>query len=303
MQQQLNVTILGAAGFIGNAMSEFLESRSYQIMRVDIQKPQNASGNWIVGDICDAATLDKATANADVVFHFASMANPSLNFSNPEIEFAENLDPFWDLVECCIKNGVSKIAFPSSGGTVYREQNEACTEETPLNPRTPYAICKVTTEYLLQYFSSNSTLETTIFRIANPYGPGQKPKPGQGVISHWLRAIQNDQPLTVFGDLESSRDFIYIDDACQLMEIACQTPFRSEIFNIGTGQAISLRQIHETISKIFGKPIKTNERESRFIDRTSIALEPKKILKHFPEFKFTDFETGLRNTLSNWQSN
>ncbi len=296
------IVILGACGFLGASMTRHLTAAGHHVTAYCRRRPDELLGlphfKSVVGDIRDRWALAGAIRDADVVYHFASSTHPSLNYTDPAAEYSEALHPLIGLMETAAENGVRKIVFPSSGGTVYADGHQPRTEDCPTDPRSPYAILKLAAENLLIHSARQGNFSVDIFRIGNPFGPTQRPRPGQGVIPHWIDAIQHAKPLRVFGDGSAQRDYVYIDDLCQLMSLSCDRLEESGTFNLGTGKATSLNELLAAVHELVGHSYPVVRQPSRASDIFSIALCPDRLLKLAPGFRFTSIQQGLRSTLA-----
>ncbi len=295
------VVVLGAGGFLGSSMTRHLAEKGHEVIafwrqpRPDIEKLANVTS--IVGDIRDTWTLAKAIRDSDVVYHFASSTYPSLFYADPTAEYCEALQPLLLLMEIARQHGVRKIVYPSSGGTVYADSSSPRSEESPTDPRSPYAIFKLAAEHLLHHAARQNQFFVDVYRIANPYGPGQCARPGQGVLPHWFTALHNGEAIRIFGDGSAERDYIYIEDICRLMAASCDQIDESRTFNLGTGQATSLSQLAKIIRELTDKTCEIEFVPSRPSDVASISLSPNRILSSMPNFEFVSLRQGLERTL------
>jgi UDP-glucose 4-epimerase len=297
----VNAVVFGAGGFLGGALAKSLANSGYQTLACS-RKPIPSLANlpnlrFAYGDTQNEAFLRSVLPGTDVLYHFASSTYPSLNFENAKAEFDEALAPLFNLIQVAADVKVKKIVFPSSGGTIYAEQVAARTEESHTNPRTPYAIFKLAAESLLLHAADQGKFTVDIFRIANPYGPGQYPRPGQGVIPHWLSAILKRQPLTIFGDGTAARDYVFVDDFCKLVGLSMTRLEQNDVFNLGTGIATSLNELLEILRSQLNTPIIANYSASRAVDQTSVSLSACKLLMHVPGFQFVSVAEGVAKTL------
>ena len=300
-QQPRRVVVLGAGGFLGAAMTNYLSRLGHDVVAVsrspNILNRSQANVTVVAADIRDTWTIANAMDGADVVYHFASSTHPSLFFEDPASEYSEAMQPLIWLMEIAAKKKIKKFVYPSSGGTVYADSDLARTESFPTAPRSPYAIFKLASEQLLQHASRQGQFAVDIFRVGNPYGPGQIPRPGQGVVAHWVNAIANNQPIRLFGDGSARRDYIYIDDLCELLSISCHRITESDLFNLGSGKATSLGELLDQIQSLLPSPHPVEHIDARASDIHSIALRPDRLLEHFPQFKFTSLSAGLKSTI------
>ena len=258
---QRRIIVLGAAGFLGQSMVKRLASDGHQVVAFwrrpvpELQKLANVQS--VIGDIRDTWILADALQEVEIIYHFASATHPNLFFRNPAAEYWEALQPLLVLMETAARAQVQRIVFPSSGGTIYADREAARTEDSRVDPRSPYAIFKLTAEQLLLHASRQGDFAVDIYRISNPFGPGQRARPGQGVLPHWLEAIRQEQPIRIFGDGSAERDYIYIDDFCELLTHSCRPRSESEVFNLGTGTATSLNQLLAMLTSLLGRSLQT----------------------------------------------
>lgn len=298
------IVVLGAAGFLGHAMARDLAAQGHQVVaywrRPNPSLSQLPNVESVIGDIRDTWILADTLQGADIVYHFASATHPSLFFRNPAAEYWEALQPLLVLMETAARAQVRRIVFPSSGGTIYSDHEAARSEESKVDPRSPYAIFKLAAEQLLLHAARQGDFAVDLYRVGNPYGPGQRARPGQGVLPHWLDAIQQQQPIRIFGDGTAERDYVFIDDFCQLMRHACRRETDSHVFNLGTGCATPLAELLKLLEELLGRQLETTYLANSSASLQTISLEPNKLLEYFPEFRFTSLRAGLTQTLASY---
>ena len=299
---QRRVVVLGAGGFLGSAMTRHLAAAGHQVTaywrhpRGEIAELPHVTS--VVGDIRDTWTLAEAVRDVDVIYHFASSTHPSLFFHDPAAEYAEAMQPLIWLMETAAHNGARKIVFPSSGGTLYADDSEPRRETSTTDPRSPYAIFKLASEQLLLHAARQGHFSVDVFRIGNPYGPGQRPRPGQGVVPHWVEAIQQKRPIRLFGDGSAQRDYVFVRDACELMSLSLDRVEQSGIFNLGTGSATSLTELLRTFGELVAQTVDVERVPARASDIQSIALCPQRLVDLAGGYQFTTLSDGLRATLA-----
>ena len=301
VSERRRVVVLGAAGFLGSSMTRFLAGAGHEVVafwrqaQPAIEKLPNVTS--VVGDLRDTWKLSEAFQDADVVYHFASATYPSLFYSDPAAEYSEALQPLLVMLDTALQQNVGKIVYPSSGGTVYADSDQARSEDWPTAPRSPYAVFKLAAEQLLMHAARQKHFSVDIFRIGNPYGPGQRTRPGQGVLPHWIDSLHDGAPIKVFGDGSAKRDYVYIEDLCHLMALSCDRMQQSDTFNLGTGVATSLNELLETVQQLIHYPPEVQYLPGRASDIASISLCPDRVLTLSPEFQFTTLQQGLQRTL------
>jgi UDP-glucose 4-epimerase len=152
----------------------------------------------------------------------------------------------------CAEKGVKRIMFTSSGGTVYGNRKDCVpiTEDDPTLPVSPYGIAKLAAENYLRYFKAKYGVEYMVFRLSNPYGERQPFWRRQGVIAVFLDRIMKDEPIEILGDGTMVRDYIYVKDAANMMVRAFMSNPKHEIYNIGSGDGVSVNDIAKIIEKV-----------------------------------------------------
>ena len=199
-------------------------------------------------DLVEEPDFTHLLVGQDVVFHLLSTTVPTTSNLQISQELTANVVHSAKLFEACAACGVKKVVFFSSGGTVYGKA-AACPlcEDTPTDPITSYGIQKLTIEKLLYLYHHMYGFDYRIIRLANPYGPYQRPNGVLGAVTTFTYKALKHEPITVYGDGSVVRDFIYIDDAVRgiLNIVSGDAPER--VYNLGSGHGTSIREVLDTI--------------------------------------------------------
>lgn len=300
------ILVLGADGFIGSNLVKSLHKEGkYKIFAFDLFK-DGISRNldcfddnliMIQGNFLNREDLKKSLKGVDYVFHFISLTTPGSSMDDPLIEIDANIRGTVSLFELCVENKVKRIVFASSGGAIYGDQNKKIYDENDrTDPISPYAISKLTIEKFLKYFKKHFGLDYLILRYSNPYGPGQNVVGSQGIISIFLNLVKQNKPITIFGDGENIRDYIYIDDLVNITKRIFDKKTRYSIYNVGSGKNFKIKEIVEAIKKVTGKKIKVNKLPKRDIDVRKISLNIKRIKKEAAYKNFYSLENGIEKS-------
>jgi UDP-glucose 4-epimerase len=262
MNKPPNYLILGGAGFIGSNLARALIAQGIR-PRI-LCRPSSSIGNVsdilnhcevIYGDLMDDVMLRKATVGIDVVFHLVSTTFPSMTIESSAYDIMSNLLPSIRLVECCLANGVKKVVYASSGGTIYGEpQTQLISEDHQLVPRSAYGQSKLTIENHLNFYARSTALEVNVLRISNPFGPSQKLIGVQGVVAIALGCAFLQKTLKVYGQGAAIRDYVYIDDVIRSIIIAAQTN-GSSIVNISSGKGTSVMEVIRAVEAVSGRKV------------------------------------------------
>ncbi len=298
-RQSRRIVVLGASGFLGGNLARYLAMMGHDVLataRRDLSGygfPSNVSTRSV--DVGDLAGLIAAFTGREMVYHFASSTNLLTN-KQLDQELDATLTPAKNILAACKHTGVQQIVFPSSG-CVYAFNREPRIETSAIEASSPYAYAKLKLEELLLNEGQRCGCRAKIFRIANAYGPKQEPRSGQGVIPYWLAALRQGHNIVLRGDGKSTRDFVFINDVCQVLESVCQDLLQSEIYNLGTGNAVSLNELLITLGSLTGRSIDVSHQPQHATDFPGFALSPEKLLKEMPQFRFTPLRAGLVQVL------
>lgn len=267
----MKILVIGGTGFIGHHLSAALVQKGHEVVVLS-RSPNpvllpNKGVEYVIGNYFDEALLRACLKDVTVAYHLVSTTTPSTSNKDPFNDVSSNVGGIIRLLELCVEAGISKVVFPSSGGTVYGVPISVPLLEThSTNPICSYGITKLASEKYLHLFYYLHKLDYTILRIANPYGPGQDPTGKVGVISHFLNRLLHSQPVTIWGDGSVVRDYIFITDVvnalCRVLDFSTE----HKIFNIGSGTGSSLNELVESINDVSGFKLKVFYQKARPFD-------------------------------------
>lgn len=301
-----NVLVLGADGFIGsNLIRSLLSEEKYFIRAFDLFKDGQSRNlddlrdkiEIFPGNFLNHEDIRKAVEHMDYVFHFVSLTTPGSSMNDPLIDIDTNVKGTIVLLDECAKANVKKIIYSSTGGAIYGDQGlDRYCEDDNTNPVSPYAISKLTTEKYLEYFRINKGLDYLILRYANPYGPGQNIVGSQGIIPIFLNLIRQQKPIAIYGDGESVRDYIYIDDLIEFTKLLFPKKTKHHIYNIGSGKGENINEIVSLIQQVSGLKASIDFKPQRPIDVRRIVLDVSRSTEETQYKSKTSLEEGIRGT-------
>lgn len=304
--KKLKYLILGAAGFIGTNLSLALAKKANNyITLVDSKKEyfsvisgMNLKNVAIYEEKIDEnADFEKMLQGQEIVYHLVSTTVPSTSNQQIAKELSSNVIMTANLLESCVKCGIKKIIFISSGGTVYgKEQECPLKEETPTNPISSYGIQKITIEKLLYLYQYIYGLDYRIIRLANPYGPYQRPNGVLGAVTTFTYKAINHEKIIVYGDGSVVRDFIYIDDVIRAILNIETEAARHKIYNLGCGKGLSIKQLLYEIEQAFGMKLDIEYREGRQVDVPVNYLDISRYENDFGTLSPIEIKEGIRKT-------
>ncbi len=299
----MRAIVTGATGFIGSNLTAALLARGDVVVafarpgnRADVLR--TAGVEVVEGDLRDARTVEKLDLRgADVLVHYASTTTPRESVTDPDADLL-NLAASEALFAAAVEAAVGKIVFSTSGGTVYGDPSDIpVTEAHPVDPLIPYARTKVSTEMALERICDGSTAVPVCLRYGNPYGPNQYPAKGTGVVTAWLEAVRDGESIPVFGNLDSARDFLFIEDAVRATISAIDSTTARGTYNVGTGTATTLKEVLATIAEVTGEKMSLNVFPTRPSDRVSrIALDSARARDHFGWRPSITLKEGISRT-------
>lgn len=248
----MNILLTGGAGFIGSYLAAALLDAGHRVTVLDDlstgRREQIPRGcQFLQGDIRDAALVARSMEGQEVLIHHAGFTSVPESFEQPEECISVNVFGTLTLLEAAVTAGVRRVLFASSSA-VYADNGDPIKSEAevPL-PGSPYGISKLEGEHLLEWFRIRKGLTYVAFRYFNAYGPRQDPaSPYAAVIPVFLDWALRGEPLVLHGGGEQTRDFVFIKDVVAASLVALATDC-SGVYNVGTGEATSIRDLAKAI--------------------------------------------------------
>lgn len=229
---------------------------------------------WMQGDFSDPTSVAAAIADCDIVFHLVNATTPASANIDKVADLEANVVSTLRLLEACRAEGVRRVVFVSSGGTVYGVPDQIPTPESaPTDPITAYGISKLAIEKYLALYERTYGLESRILRVANPYGPYQTALKSQGIIAACLRKALAGQPIDIWGDGSVIRDYVYVHDVSKALIAAAVYEGKQNIFNVGSGTGESILGIVGIIEELMGAKLTLRFSNARSVDVPKSVLD------------------------------
>lgn len=305
----MEILITGGAGFIGSHILAQLQGRRdmdvvvFDNLSSGSKEHVPAGMELVEGDVCDEAAVDALFADHhfDAVIHLAAQTMVPTSVEQPVLDCRINLEGVLHVLEACRIHGTRHILF-SSSAAVYGDNLHIPLKETErLVPTSPYGITKMTTEHYLRVYHELYGMDATVFRFANVYGERQGEKGEGGVVSIFCKLLSQRQGITVFGDGNQTRDFVYAGDIAQAIIRAL--PLKGyHTMNVSTGQETSINDLIRSFEKAVGYtvPVQYTAPRTGDILRSVLSNEAlKRDLGFVPEM---DLEEGIRRTYDWYRS-
>lgn len=300
----MRVCVTGGAGFIGSHLVDRLIALGHTVLVIDnlttgVREFVNPKAVFIEMDVRDA-NIESIFADfkPQVVFHEAAQTMVPASMENPKMDCDVNLLGLVNILEASRKHKVEHFLMPSSAAVYGDLDTLPLTEDMIGKPTSFYGLTKLTGEGYLRIYEQAFGLKTVCFRYSNVYGPRQGDGGEGGVISIFTRLINEGQGLTIFGDGEQTRDFIYVDDVVEANIKAVNHPELTGVYNISTNTSTSVNKLVSYFKSISNKDLPVYYEEERTGDIRHSRLCNQKAKVDFDFLATVDLERGLRDTIS-----
>lgn len=303
MVKKQNILVIGGGGFIGAALLKSLvENEDYNLFVLEtpfanISKIQHLDKDITIfkGVLADYDLLQSIIADhsISIVIHLVSTLVPGSSYDDYKREFENIIFPTVRLMGLCAERDIKFVYF-SSGGTIYgNNSHEKFIEDDLREPISYYGLSKQIIEDSILFEHRRANLRYLIVRPSNPFGPGQSLNGVQGLIAVAIGKILAQEPIIIWGDGSSVRDYIYIDDLVSTMFELIHKDIENEILNIGSGIGYSINDILSHLKNIVGENINVQYETSRSVDVSSVILDISK-LQSFVKTNFTPIDEGIQ---------
>ncbi len=263
MTKKNRILVTGGSGFIGSTLVDLLINKGHSIIVIDdlstgLSSNHNESATYINEDLCryidhpEEIITVLQEHNIDTVYHLAASADVFLSINNPEQVYKINVLASIALVRACKKTGVKKLAFASTSAVFGEPKYLPVDEDHDTNPISPYGLSKLGFEQYLNYFSIDTDMSITVFRLPNVYGPRQRPDLEGGVIAIFYGLMKQSQPIHMFGDGQQTRDWVYVDDIANAFYKALKNHEKFNIFLLGSNTETSLNDLVACLVNVTG---------------------------------------------------
>lgn len=289
--------ITGGAGFIGSHIAEELINKGEVVVFDNLsvgKKEFSPNGcNFIKGDIKNKEEISNAMKDVDIVFHDAAFVSIRGSFEKIREVLENNFLGTLNVFESAKDNNVSKIIFASSMDVYGEPQYLPVDENHPLNTKSLYGLSKITGEMLCKTFEEKYGIKCTALRYFNTYGTRQTPSPYVGVITNFIVQALGKKPLTVYGDGNQTRDYVWVNDVAQANVLATFSK-KSGIFNVGSGEEISVNKIADLIIKYLdGEKVYLENPPGEIKKMRADISRAKKLLNYNPKGRLAEMLPSL----------
>ncbi len=313
----MKALVTGGAGFIGSNLVDRLLAEGHAVDVIDdlstgklanladARADRDHEFSFHQMDICDPAVVDLVERRRpEVVFHMAAQIDVRVSVADPALDARVNVLGAINVFEGARRAGSRKVAFASSGGTIYGDVDPddlPVTEAHPQHPVAPYGVSKkVATDYLYAYRELHQ-LEYTSLALANVYGPRQDPHGEAGVVAIFAGRLLEGRSCTIYGDGSQTRDYVYVDDVVDAFVRAADRG-SGLLCNIGTGVETSVLDLYSTMAANAGIDAPATHAPARAGELQRSCLDARRAKIHLGWSPFTDLSSGTAAVLDHFRA-
>ena len=301
----MKVIITGGAGFIGSHIAEYWCAKNAEVIVIDNLRSgfeENLSKlnvNFINHSITNLEKIENIFLGADYIFNLAALVSVPESIEKPFECIDINVHGLLNLLELAKKYKIKKLVHSSSAAVYGDEPEQPKRISLKPMPKTPYGITKLDGEYYCQMYSEQFGVPAVSLRYFNVFGPRQNPKSQYAAaIPIFVNLALQNKDLTIYGDGNQTRDFIYVKDVVRANVLAAESKITKGVFNVATENTITIKQTAEKIIELTNsksKIIFADERAGDIKHSQADITETKLQLGFKSEFSF---ETGLKETIN-----
>lgn len=301
------VLVTGGCGFVGANLVRLLLEKGQEVVVYDNLSKGNKSYlngldvEFVEGDIRDSRALARvmASTSTDQIVHLAAFGSVVESVQDPKTNFDMNVVGTFNVLEQAVQQDVSKIVFSSTGGALIGNAKPPVNEQSLPKPISPYGAGKLCCEAYFHAFSQSYGINTVCTRFANVYGPYSDHK--TGVINQFYKRISAGEPLVIYGDGSSTRDYIHVTDLCDgIARALLDYNVKTDVIHLASGRETSLKELADIMCTLSGNPdhpIEYRDKRVGEVDRNFARYDyAQKVLGFEPRHTL---EEGLKETW-NW---
>lgn len=294
------ILVLGASGFVGRRLVTTLAEAGHGVIALARRTPAPAypeEVEAITASLDNTTVIENLLLHCKAVFHVASDSTPGTTASQPALEAGLNLLPTLRLLESLQKFPHVPLVYLSSGGAIYQAlESGALTEASGAKPPSYYGAGKIAIENFINAFTCQHGARALILRPSNFYGPGQHFRRGFGLVPTLFRHVVSKTPMSIWGDGEIVRDYLFIDDFLDLCLRIVESNFSFstfEVCNAGSGCGHSINEVCDLVEAATGTTFVRNYLPSRSVDVKRIVLNASKAKEIFGWEATTSLPLGI----------
>jgi UDP-glucose 4-epimerase len=299
----VRVLLTGGAGFIGSHVADHLLDRGHEVAIVDdlsTGKRENVpeATKLYVRDIRSGCADVFEEFQPQALSHQAAQMDVRRSVREPNFDADVNILGTVRLLQNCVRYGVEKVVFASTGGAVYGEQQEfPAAEDHPQYPVSPYGVSKLAGERYLHFYGVQHGVSYAALRYANVYGPRQDPHGEAGVVAIFSGNLAAGKTSTINGSGEQTRDYVYVGDVARANVLALEGEAPNGAYNIGTGIETSVNELYDQMCLLSGRKLPSERGPQLPGEQARSSVDPSKAARFLSWTPEVELSTGLKETL------
>ena len=303
----MRFVVTGACGFIGSHLCDRLLDAGHEVVGIDgfvpfyprEMKERNIARAKASKRFTLHETLIEKTGNlkgvlegAAAIYHLAAQAGVRASWGDDFAGYVEhNVLGTQKLLEATVAARVPRVIYASSS-SVYGDVTELPLRESmALSPVSPYGVTKLAAEHLVHLYGKASDLSVTSLRFFTVYGPRQRP---DMAFHRFLKAVRDDQPITLYGDGEQTRDFTFVADLVDVLQVSVDQGKPGRVYNVGGGQRISVLKVLDAIASVTGREVRIDRQEGQKGDMRDTLADTTLAAADLGFIPKTPLATGLK---------
>jgi UDP-glucose 4-epimerase len=295
----MNILVTGGAGFLGHHLCRALSAKGHVVEVIDLK--ENKEFKTHLADVRDAELMKNIIKDFDVVFHLASLIEAGESVKEPQRFVDYNITGTVSVLEAMRLNGIKTFIFSSSAAVYGEPERSPIEEDDRTIPINPYGMTKLAMEGLLRSYVESFEFTGVALRYFNLYGPGENHEPETHALPRFIKQIYDGSEVTVWGNGEHQRDFIYIDDIVsahiQSIDLVERKPNQYHYFNLSTEQPTSVIDAIHLVEQAVGKTANIKYFPPRPGDPLVLVANASKAERELLWKAKVDLPTGITNTV------
>jgi len=305
----MKIGVTGSTGFIGSFLARRLSAKHAETIRLLTRKPSGRisveGAEVLCGELSHPRDCEEFVSGLDVIYHLAHTNSPVNSDRDQAADTLANQIPLLNLIAAVQRLGTKPhIVYFSSGGAVYAPKaNRVRYKESDIcEPLSSYGIQKLAAEHYLRVAAHRGYLTATILRIGNAYGTLLPQHRLQGLIGVGINCVVHNRPVRVFGDAANVRDYVHLDDLCDLAERVARADGPFNILNVGTGTGHSVSEVLQLIEDCYGSTIQVqSDAGSGQWLQDWVVLDSTKAERDFGWIPRVDLRSGIERMMAEWE--
>lgn len=301
----MKLLVTGGAGFVGSRVAAKLLEAGHQVtvfddLSVGRKEVVPEGAELITGDLRDAAAIRAAVKGHDAVVHLAAQALVPESVAKPQKAFDINLLGGQNLLEAMRQEGVMRLVHSSTAAVYGNPVRVPIAEDDPTLPINPYGATKLAFEALLHAYHSVYSLNVTMFRYFNPYGPTEDHDPETHAVPNFIRATLTGKPIPLYWKGDQIRDFFYVDDIARAHVMGLEHD-GYHTYNLGSGSGHKVSDVVELIFKLAGRRTDIQDLGERAGDPPKLLADTARVQSELGWKPEVSLEDGLRLTIDSFR--